>query len=63
MSLYPDGRAKIDFMQNLHYKFINLLTLDLNSSDEEIIRESITYRYNLIKAKMMYLQSNFKQFS
>ena len=55
MSLYPNGKAKIEFMQNLHYKYINLLTLELNSSDEEVIRESITYRYNLIKAKMMYL--------
>ncbi len=63
LQLFSDGRAKLDFLQNLHYKFVDLLTFELSSSDDDSIRESITYRYNIIKAKMMYLQSNFKQFS
>ena len=63
LQLYSDGSAKFNFLQNLHYKYIDLLSLNLKSSNDEIIRESITYRYNIVKAKIMYLQTNFKQFS
>ncbi len=39
------------------------MQIDLQQSDEDTIRESITYRYNINKAKLMYLQNNFRQFS
>jgi hypothetical protein len=55
MTILEDGRASITFLQNLHYKFIELLQIELNSSSEEAVKESITYRYNINKAKLMYL--------
>jgi len=33
-----DGRATLDFIQNIEYKFIELLSLEFMASSEEIIR-------------------------
>jgi hypothetical protein len=33
-----DGRAQLDFIQNIEYKFIELLSLEFTSSSEEAIR-------------------------
>lgn len=33
-----DGRAALDFIQNIEYKFIELLSLEFSASSEEIIR-------------------------
>lgn len=63
LTIQEESRAQLTFVQNLHYKFIELLQLDIQCSDEETIWESITFRYNINKAKLMYLQNNFKQFS
>jgi hypothetical protein len=40
-----DGTAKLDFIQNIEYKFIELLSADFMASSEEIVRQSITFRY------------------
>ena len=47
-----DGRATLDFIQNIEYKFIELLSLEFQASPEETIRQSITYRYNSVKSKL-----------
>ena len=33
-----DGSAKLDFIQNIEYKFIELLSADFMASSEEIVR-------------------------
>lgn len=38
------GRARLDFYQNLQYKFIELLSVAFVESDEETVRRSITHR-------------------
>jgi len=43
----------LDFIENLEYKFIELFNLDFMASTEEIIRHNITYRYNLLKVKLL----------
>jgi hypothetical protein len=63
LQLFPGNRAKLDFVQNLQYKYIDLVSLELEGSPEEEVKESITFRYNVIKAKLSYLQNKFKQFS
>ena len=54
---------QLDFIQNLQYKYIELVTLDLEGSTDENVKESVTFRYNMLKAKLGFLQSKFKQFS
>jgi len=63
LQLFPDNRSRLDFVQNLQYKYVDLVSLDLEECLEEEVKESITYRYNIIKAKLSFLQSKFKQFS
>jgi hypothetical protein len=58
-----DGPARLDFIQNLEYKFLELLTLDFAPASEEAVRQNITFRYNVMKAKCNYLQDKLKQVS
>ena len=52
-----DGRASLDFIQNIEYKFIELLSLEFMASPEEMIRQSITFRYNAVKSKLALMQA------
>ena len=45
-----DGRARLDFIQNMEYKFVELLSGDFIASPEETVRQQITFRYNSIKS-------------
>ena len=47
-----DGSGNLEFIENLEYKFIELLTVNFIASSEEQIRHNITYRYSLLKVKM-----------
>ncbi|CAA9990771.1 hypothetical protein, conserved in Apicomplexan species [Plasmodium knowlesi strain H] len=51
LTVKKDGKARLDFIKNVEYKFIELLVCELVQSSEETIRESISYRYNAIKSK------------
>jgi hypothetical protein len=33
-----DGQARLDFIENLEYKFLEMLTLDFIAAPEEIVR-------------------------
>ena len=52
-----DGSARLDFVQNVEYKFVELLSLDFRASPEETVRESVVYRYNKIKSRMTHMQA------
>ncbi len=41
-----DGSARLDFIQNIEYKFIELLSCEFMASAEDNVRQSITFRYN-----------------
>ena len=47
-----NGSATLDFIQNLNYKFIELISLEFEASSEEKIRECISFRYNSVKSKL-----------
>ena len=54
------GKAKLDFIQNIEYKFIELLSCEFLASSEETVRTSITYRYNAIKSKVQLMEARLK---
>jgi len=54
--MQQDGYGRLDFIENLEYKFIELFSVDFLASTEETIRHSITHRYNLIKVKLFLVQ-------
>lgn len=55
-----DGSAKLDFIQNIEYKFIELLSTDFMASSEEVVRQSITFRYNSVKSKVALMEARLK---
>jgi hypothetical protein len=58
-----DGQARLDFIQNIEYKFIELLSCDFMSSSEETVRQQITYRYNAVKSKLALMQARLQDIS
>mmetsp|Transcript_3906 Transcript_3906/g.3844 ORF Transcript_3906/g.3844 Transcript_3906/m.3844 type:complete len:99 (+) Transcript_3906:357-653(+) len=52
-----DGRASLDFIQNIEYKFVELLSLEFYASPEEMIRQQITFRYNSVKSKLALMSA------
>ena len=55
-----DGSAKLDFIQNIEYKFIELLSADFMASNEDIVRQSITFRYNSAKSKVSLMEARLQ---
>lgn len=55
-----DGQARLDFIQNIEYKFIELLSCDFMASTEEMVRQQITYRYTAVKNKLALLQARMQ---
>ena len=55
-----DGSARLDFIQNMEYKFVELLSCDFEASTEETIRQQITYRYNAVKSKLAIMQARLQ---
>jgi hypothetical protein len=41
--------ARLDFIQNMEYKFVELVSCNCQRSSEEVIQKQITYRYNSTK--------------
>lgn len=58
-----EGKGLLNFIQNLEYKFMELLEVDFIASSEDVIRENITFRYNANKAKLGFLQNKLKDIS
>ena len=58
--MQKDGKGRLDFIQNMEYKFIELLSCDVVASGEEIVRQHITYRYNSVKSKLALMQARLQ---
>ena len=55
-----DGSATLDFIQNIEYKFIELLSLPFAQSEQEVVRQQITYRYNSVKSKVNLMEARLQ---
>eukprot|EP00435_Cladocopium_sp_Y103_P006619 s2475_g2.t1 len=58
-----DGQARLDFIQNMEYKFVELLSLSFDASPEEVVRQQITFRYNSVKGRLALMQSKLHDMS
>lgn len=58
--LYPDGGGDLSFIQNVEYKFVELLRLPLRQSSEETIRKSIKYRHHILKSKLSLMHARLQ---
>lgn len=55
-----DGQARLDFIRNMEYKFVELLSCDFVASPEEVVRQQITFRYNSVKSKLALMQARLQ---
>mmetsp|Transcript_10496 Transcript_10496/g.29171 ORF Transcript_10496/g.29171 Transcript_10496/m.29171 type:complete len:251 (-) Transcript_10496:85-837(-) len=55
-----DGHARLDFIQNMEYKFVELLSCDFIASSEEVVRQQITFRYNSVKSRLALMQARLQ---
>jgi len=55
--MHSDGHARLDFIQNMEYKFVELLSCNFMRTPEAAVRERISYRYNTVKSKLAMLQA------
>ena len=54
------GRGHLDFIQNMEYKFVELLSCASVASDEETVRQNITFRYNSVKSRLALMQARLQ---
>ncbi len=47
-----ESDARLDFIQNMEYKFVELLSCRCNKQSVEMIQRQITFRYNSVKQKL-----------
>lgn len=51
-TMLGESDARLDFIQNMEYKFVDLMTCHCIRSPEDVVQQQITYRYNAIKQKL-----------
>ncbi|CAM9889575.1 unnamed protein product [Discosporangium mesarthrocarpum] len=55
-----DTNARLDFIQNMEYKFVELMSLQFMRSAEDIVQHQITYRYNAMKSRLALMQGRLQ---
>ena len=50
----------LDFIQNMEYKFVELLSVNFVASDDETVRQSIAFRYNAVKSRLALMQARLQ---
>ena len=61
--MQKEGSARLDFIQNIEYKFIELLSIDFVNSPDDTVRKQISYRYNALRAKLDLMQERLNSIS
>ena len=57
LSIKTDKNAKMELMENLDYKFVELINLDFSPASQELISKQISYRYNSMRAVQDLMQN------
>jgi hypothetical protein len=61
--MQKEGTARLDFIQNTEYKFIELLSIDFVNSPDDTVRKQIAYRYNALRSKLELMQNRIQTIS
>ena len=61
--LEGNGKARMDFIQNMEYKFVELVSCACEQSPTEIIQHHITFRYNNVKQRYAVTQTRLTELS
>lgn len=60
-SLLSENEASLNFIQNMEYKFVELMSCNCTQSPAEVIQNQITYRYNSMKQKVSILNTRLHE--
>jgi len=63
LSMQPQLRARLDFLQVLDYKFVEHLSVGFDAASEALVRDHIVYRYGRLKGMCATLQSTLSDMS
>ena len=55
-----EGLARLKFIQNMEYKFVELLSCNFIASPEDVIRAHICFRYNTLKSRLALVQARLQ---
>ncbi|KAK9819701.1 hypothetical protein WJX72_001387 [[Myrmecia] bisecta] len=55
--MQASGEARLDFIQNMEYKFVELLSCKFVASPEELVRQHVSFRYNAVKSRLALMQA------
>lgn len=58
-----EDQARLDFIQNMEYKFVELLSCHCIKLSEDLIQRHITFRYNSVKQKLGLMQGRLLEIS
>jgi hypothetical protein len=62
--LNPNDRtARVDFVQNMEYKFLELLSLDFKECPTEVMHKMANFRYQNMKKRNAYLDNKLIEVS
>lgn len=60
-TMLSDSEARLDFIQNMEYKFVELMYCVCVRSPEESVQQHITFRYNSMKQRLSVMQSRLQE--
>jgi len=60
-TMFNDSDARLDFIQNMEYKFVELMFCAFARSPDEVVQHHITYRYSAMKQKLSVVQGRLQE--
>lgn len=61
LSMSNHGTGRLDFIQNVEYKFVELMSLEFSQSPHDVTKQQITHRYMTMKAKMFAMHNRLQE--
>ena len=56
-----DVDARLDFIQNMEYKFVELMSAHFVRSPEDVVQHQISYRYSSLKQRVQVMEGRLKE--
>lgn len=61
--MQSEGIARLDFIENMDYKFLEIISLDFIANPEDLVKQNVIYRHNVLKAKTLFVQGRLEDIS
>lgn len=58
--MHQEGHARLDIIENVAFRFIELISCDFARTEEETTRRHVTYRYNSLKSRLTLMQTRLQ---